>query len=377
MPANRGEQLPLGDGSRRRVEQGVQDRAVVGRERPIRGGHRTGRPADLRGDERVEVGGLLQRELAERAGDEAADALRREVGVRDDAPAMCLDEGDGGLRQRRGLRVSKEDERLLAGVEARCVDVDLRRLWEPLHAVLAVDPPEPRLERRRAGRPHEPVARVHRAKHAIELDRPVLGRLGPILGRSERVVRDEHLPPVSGEAAPQLVRPDALVYFPAVGERGEPDHAGDRRLAHLRRPREDDEGMPLERAQGVVVRTSRNEDVRELDGRRDVGARALRSVLRHERTEVGDPERRRSAETHERGSGVETPQLVGPENRRRNARVENGCDVREHEQRARRPLLPDGEQVEQELAEPGGRSRRRGAVTDPGDDDERGAAEPA
>jgi hypothetical protein len=112
---------------------------LVRGERVVRRRHRLGRLADLRYDGRVEVRVVRLRDLSQPSGDEAADPLRREVLVRDDPPALQLDESHRGLGQRGELRVAEQDESLLGRVELRGVHADLGRLWEALDTVFAVN----------------------------------------------------------------------------------------------------------------------------------------------------------------------------------------------------------------------------------------------
>ena len=90
-------ELALWDGPVRHVEHGDQDGAVFGREGSERGGHRRRRLANLRVDHGVDlgrVGKCLTLEL-EAGADQPSDALRREVVVADDLPAVHLHEIDG------------------------------------------------------------------------------------------------------------------------------------------------------------------------------------------------------------------------------------------------------------------------------------------
>ena len=269
---------------------------MLGRQGAVRLGHRRRRLADLGGDQRLEPICVQAHEkvrLQEPAADEAADPLRREVLVADDVPAVAADGIDGHLRQLCRPRVPEEDERLLLDLQVGGIDLHLGRPREPLDAVLAVDSPQSGLQGRRPRSPDEPVPLVHRAQHAVELDRPPLRRLRPVLGGPERVVGDEHLWTVAREPIPELIRPRALVELPAVAELRQADHPRDRRLAHLGRPRQYGEVKALEHVQRRRVRSCGHEHAGELERCADIGARARPDVLRDKGNLRRDSQQRR------------------------------------------------------------------------------------
>src|SRR5438034_7706027 len=98
---------------------------MLRRKRRERCGHRFGGLADLCGYHFAELslGCAPGSQLGEPLADEAPYALRREVRVADDAPAVGADEIERRPREPRRLRVPEEDECLL--VYAKCRRVDL------------------------------------------------------------------------------------------------------------------------------------------------------------------------------------------------------------------------------------------------------------
>jgi hypothetical protein len=142
------------------------------------------------------------------------------------------------------------------------------------------------------------VAFVHRPQHAVEVEGPTLGRVGPVLGGSERVVGDEHLLPVARMSLPELVRARAFVHLPAVRQSGEPEHARDRGLAHLRRTGDDREAVVVEHIERAEVRARRDEHAREPDSAVDVDGRTFRPFCIHQIGELTHAEDERHPPSH-------------------------------------------------------------------------------
>jgi hypothetical protein len=163
--------------------------------------------------------------------------------------------------------------------------MDLRRLREALHAVLA---------------PDQPVPVVHRTQHAVELERPPLGRLGAVLGGPEGVVGDEQLRPVAREEPPQLLGMQALVRLPALGQLGKRDGASDRRLAHLRRPGDHREAVPFKHRERLGVSAGRDEDPGQATRGIHLGRRPSEHRGLGQPGKFANPEHRREAATERR-----------------------------------------------------------------------------
>jgi hypothetical protein len=354
VPAHRGGEVPLPDRPGRRVDEGDEERAVLGRERAERRRHRLRRLADLRRDHRREpvvrkrgqlrqLAGRARGERCEPIRDEATDPLRRQVRVIDDLPAASAHHRDELRRKARRLRVPEEDQRLLLDGEVGGGDLYLGRLRPALDAVLAVDTPQAGAQRRGARRPEQPVALVRRAQHAVELECPAFGRVGPVLRRAERVVGDEHLRPVARVALAELLGADAFVRLPAGAERGQRNRAGDRGLPHLRRAGQHGEAMTAHDGERPLVGSCRREDARERVRGRGVEARAVVQPVGDEVCEIAQAEDGREPEANRRVSVDQRRELPGTEDGGVGRSGPGGYPrggVRQHEPGGRRRLVP-------------------------------------
>ncbi len=205
-----------------------------------------------------------------RRGDEAADPLGREVLVLDDLARRAAQDQLALLARRaaprgHGGRGSASSPPTPSAEASTCTAPGCGKR----------SPPRSRCSRRRparsgAGRDVQTsqwcssVAR----RMPVQLGRPALGGVRPVLGRAERVVGDEQLRPRAVEALLDLLRPRALVHLPALGEQRQPEHPRDRGLAHLRRAGQDEEVV---RAAGRRPRAARR-----ASGRTRARARASR-----------------------------------------------------------------------------------------------------
>ena len=175
------------------------------------------------------------------------------------------------------LDVPEQDQRLLGEIQFARVHEHLPRGRKALGPTFALDPTQPRPQRRRPRRPDQPVVRVQRCQHARELSCPLLGGVGPVLGRPERIVGDEHLRPTAIKRAPYLLRADAVMGRPPRSELRQRDHVSDRRLAHLRRSRQHHEPVAREHVLRSLIRARRHEHARQRLRALDVQRRARRT----------------------------------------------------------------------------------------------------
>ena len=135
------------------------------------------------------------------------------------------------------LGVAEQDQRLLGQIELAGVDENLAGRGEVLRAALALDAAQPRLQRRRARGPDQPVLVVEHSQHPPELPGPAAPphparySVEPNASSATNSCRA-----LAIERPPDLVGAGAFVRLPAVGELRERHHPRDRRLAHLGGP---------------------------------------------------------------------------------------------------------------------------------------------
>ena len=239
-------------------------------------------------------------QLVEPVGHEAPDALRCEVLVLDDRDAHVADHSPRGCARCMVLDVAEQDQRFLCQIELARVDEHLTRCREALGSALALNAPQARLQRRRPGGPNQPVALIENREHAPELARPVLSRIRAILGRPKGVISDKDLRPVRIERRPHLLRADTVVRLPARRELCQRDHPCDRRLAHLRRTRQDDETVAGEHLPSALIRARRHEHASQLLRTPNVKRRPLSKGRRDQRREITQPQQRRHRQPQRR-----------------------------------------------------------------------------
>ena len=267
VATNDGGELALVDQPGRCVEQRDQQLAVLGLERLERRAHRLRRGGELALDHIEHLARVLAsraRQLVEPFGHEPPNPLGGEVRVLDDRQSGRAHHLPDRSTRATVLRVTEQDQCLVGQIEVAGIHQHLTRRRETLGAGLALNPPEPRFQRRRPRRPDQPVPLVQHLEQPTEPARPALGRVRPILRRAERVVGDEHLAPSAIEHLPDLIGIAALMRLPTVGQVRERQHLRDRGLTHLGRTGQHDEPMRAEHVQGELVRMRRPEDPSQL-----------------------------------------------------------------------------------------------------------------
>ncbi len=220
------------------------------------------------------------------------------------------------------LDVAEQDQRLLCQIEVARVDEHLARRWEALGSALALNAPQARLQRRRPRRPDQPMTLIEHREQAPELARPVLSRIRAILGRPKRVISDEDLRAVRIERLPHLLRADTVVRLPARGELGQGDHPRDRRLAHLRRTRQDDKAVSREHVASALIRARRHEHASQLLRPLHVQRRPLSKGRRDQRREITQPQQRRHRQPQRRIPVDALAQLIRSKDREVRKRIQ-------------------------------------------------------
>ncbi len=204
--------------------------------------------------------------------------------------AKCI---AGARRRAGGQRVAEEDQRLLLQAQIRCVDGHLRGPRKTLEAVLSVDPADAGVQRGGTRRPDQPVVLVCVLENAIQFDRPVLGSIGAILGRSKGIVGDEHLALVAIKGPPELLRGRALVHLPALAELHKAEDARGCRLPHLGRAGQHGEPVTPHRLAATFVRRGRHEGRRECTRRLQIEVRRRERIPADEIVQLANAQKRR------------------------------------------------------------------------------------
>ena len=246
-----------------------------------------------------------------RRSDEAADPLRREVRVADDRRAVVADDARMASRRRSAARAWRNRISVFSSTsEADGVDLHLARAAGSAR----------RRARGACGRARRcsgagrdvqtsQCRSSSRAQDAVEVERPALGGVGPVLGRAERVVGDEELGRGRGRSAPRPAR--------AGCTRAPPSPRSAARAPSMRAiavlpisggPVSDGEVVALEHASVRAVGARGHEDPRELARGRDVERRArARTASSSSGVEVADAEHGRHAPAHGGRASISSP----------------------------------------------------------------------
>ena len=291
---------------------------------------------------------------------------------------MLHDRQPGGAHQPAGhapgavvLGVPEQDQRLVGEIQVAGIDEHLARCRELLRAALALNPPQPRLQRRGPGRPDQPVLRIQHLEQPPEPPGPTLRRVRAVLRGPEGVIGDEELAPLSTEHAPHLLGVVALVRLPPVGQVREPEHLRDRGLAHLGRAGEDDEPVPSEHIPGAFIRARRPEHPRQLLSPADVERGTTTNIGVDQAVEIPKPQdgwHRRpqlriaiEACRDLRRSQYDHAQISRARIRAQSRSRVRGVEVRHDQQ----PLRPVGRHAHDAIPEPRHTPLRRGPAPDP------------